>query len=108
MSQERILELRELLFQLERKIKPLEWDASRNQINEFKRKQLGVLQQEFSTLTNELNELSKVEWFFEVHKIYNFAGNFLNKLLDYMKIIAELAYLAWIWSKKIFWTRGEC
>jgi hypothetical protein len=61
MSDERILELRELLFQLERKIKPLEWDSSRNQINEFKKKQLGVLQEKHCTFSNELDELNKVE-----------------------------------------------
>ena len=38
MSPESISEVRELLFNLERKIKPLEWDNSRNQINEFKKK----------------------------------------------------------------------
>ena len=54
MSQERMSELRELLFNLERKIKPLEWDASRNQINEFKRLTLEKLKEEHSTLANEL------------------------------------------------------
>jgi len=57
MSQERINELRELLFQLERRIKPLEWDASRNQINEFKRQQLVKLQEDHSNFHNELTEL---------------------------------------------------
>jgi len=61
MSQERILELRELIFQLERRIKPLEWDANRNQINEFKKKQLKTLQEEFSTLTQELDILNNKE-----------------------------------------------
>ncbi len=59
MSQERIAELRELLFQMERKIKPLEWDASRNQINEFKRQQLGKLKEEFTALKSELQELER-------------------------------------------------
>ena len=59
MSQERISELREHLFNLERKIKPLEWDESRNQINEFKKIQLGKLKEEFSSLTTELNELEQ-------------------------------------------------
>ena len=54
MSQERISELRELLFHLERKIKPLEWDLSRNQINEFKKRQLVKLKEEREGLTNEL------------------------------------------------------
>ncbi|PIZ51517.1 hypothetical protein COY27_03405 [Candidatus Woesearchaeota archaeon CG_4_10_14_0_2_um_filter_33_13] len=59
MSPERISELRELLFNLERKIKPLEWDDSRNQINEFKKKTLVTLRVEHQTLTQELNELEK-------------------------------------------------
>jgi len=52
-------EIRELLFQLERKIKPLEWDLSRNQINEFKKQQLGKLKEEHISLSNELKELGK-------------------------------------------------
>ena len=59
MSQERISELRELLFGLERKIKPLEWDSSRNQINEFKKKTLENLQGEHSALLQELNGLEQ-------------------------------------------------
>jgi hypothetical protein len=59
MSQERILELRELLFQLERRIKPLEWDLSRNQINQFKKEQLTKLRTEFTTLNEELTNLNK-------------------------------------------------
>lgn len=54
-------ELRELLFILERKIKPLEWDSSRNQINEFKKVQLGKLKEDFSTLTSELTRLEEEE-----------------------------------------------
>ena len=57
MSQERNLELREQLFQLERRIKPLEWDAGRNQINEFKKQQLVKLREEFNTLQQELHGL---------------------------------------------------
>ncbi len=59
MAQERISELREHLFLLERKIKPLEWDANRNQINEFKKLELGRLQQEHSTLQSELQKLEQ-------------------------------------------------
>ena len=59
MSQERLLELRELLFQLERKIKPLEWDLSRNQINEFRKQELERLKQEHENCSKELNELQK-------------------------------------------------
>lgn len=61
MSQERVSELRELLFNLERKIKPLEWDASRNQINEFKKIQLDKLREEYSLLFEELNKLESPE-----------------------------------------------
>ena len=57
MSQERILELRELLFNLERKIAPLEWDANRNQINEFKKTTLDKLKLEQAALQNEFKEL---------------------------------------------------
>lgn len=60
MSQERITELREHLFQLERRIKPLEWDSGRNQINEFKKQQLVKLKEEFNTLQQELLGLEKV------------------------------------------------
>ena len=56
---ERVVELRELLFNLERRIKPLEWDASRNQINEFKKQQLQRLKEEHGSLVNELDELQK-------------------------------------------------
>lgn len=59
MSKERAAELRELLFNLEKRIKPLEWDHSRNQINEFKLEHLKKLQEEFSTLKTELEGLEK-------------------------------------------------
>ena len=59
MSEERLTQLREQLFQLERRIKPLEWDSSRNQINEFKKQQLVKLKEEFNTLTQELHGLEK-------------------------------------------------
>lgn len=59
MSKERMAELRELLFNLEKRIKPLEWDSSRNQINEFKLEQLKRLQEEFSNLKTELSGLEK-------------------------------------------------
>lgn len=60
MSKERISEVRELLFNLERRLKPLEWDASRNQINEFKRIEMQRLQQEHRTLLQELKELESI------------------------------------------------
>ncbi|NQV91350.1 hypothetical protein HQ489_02655 [Candidatus Woesearchaeota archaeon] len=59
MTQERILEIRELLFHLERRIKPLEWDASRNQINEFKKKELVVLREQHGVLIEELGGLDQ-------------------------------------------------
>lgn len=57
MSQERISELRELLFNLERKIAPLEWDANRNQINEFKKATLEKLKKEHTDLQEEFKGL---------------------------------------------------
>lgn len=60
MSQERILQLREILFQLERKIKPLEWDLSRNQIHEYRKQELGRLKDEHKICSKELNELEKL------------------------------------------------
>ncbi|MBI2666308.1 hypothetical protein HYX13_01720 [Candidatus Woesearchaeota archaeon] len=57
MSQERLSELKELLYHLERKLRPLEWDASKNQINEFKRTELGRLKEEFARLSAEAKEL---------------------------------------------------
>ena len=58
MSQERLKQLREQLFHLERQIKPLEWDANRNQINEFKKVSLQKLKEEHDTLFQELKELT--------------------------------------------------
>ncbi len=59
MSQERLTEIRMLLFELDRKIKPLEWDNSRNQINEFKKKTLETLKTEQDGLQQELNSLTQ-------------------------------------------------
>lgn len=53
-------EIRERLFNLERKIKPLEWDSGRNQINEFKKQELGRLKEEHVALATELEELEKL------------------------------------------------
>ena len=57
MSEERLTQIRDQLFSLERRIRPLEWDASRSQINEFKRAELQRLKQEQSTLLQELQAL---------------------------------------------------
>lgn len=59
MSQELITQLREQLFQLERRIKPLEWDAGRNQINEFKKLELVRLQAEHQELWKKLQDLEQ-------------------------------------------------
>lgn len=53
-------ELSEKLFELERRIRPLEWDASRNQINSFKKVQLGQLKVEWESLKKELVELESL------------------------------------------------
>ena len=59
MSAERISELRERLYLLERSINPLEWDMARNQINEFKRVELAKLKAERSSLLEELKGLDQ-------------------------------------------------
>ncbi|MBI1968820.1 hypothetical protein HYS49_02820 [Candidatus Woesearchaeota archaeon] len=59
MAEERLAELRKLLYGLERKIKPLEWDFSRNQINEFKKLELERLKKEHQTLHEELQGLAQ-------------------------------------------------
>ena len=60
MSKERISELREILFHLERKIAPLEWDNNRNQINEYKKTELGRLKEEHTLLAQELQLLEQI------------------------------------------------
>ena len=57
MSKERITELKELLVNLEKRMRPLEWDASRNQINEYRKQQLGQLKGELENLKQELTTL---------------------------------------------------
>ena len=59
MSKERAAEIRELLFHLEKRIRPLEWDSSRNQINEFKLEQLKKLQEDFVNFKTELAGLEE-------------------------------------------------
>ncbi|MBI2668455.1 hypothetical protein HYX14_01300 [Candidatus Woesearchaeota archaeon] len=54
MSEQRTQEIKDRLFQLDRKIRPLEWDATRNQINDFKRQDLQRLKDEHKILTDEL------------------------------------------------------
>lgn len=48
------VELRGKLLQLEKRIRPLEWDLSRNQINDFKRQELVKLKVEYANLLEEL------------------------------------------------------
>lgn len=58
---EKLSELQERLFQLERRIRPLEWDASRSQINEFKKIQLEKLKTEYELLQKEVQGLNVPE-----------------------------------------------
>ncbi len=62
MSEERTIQLREQLFLMERRMKPLEWDANRNQINEFKKQQLERMKGEFALLQQELQQLEKKQF----------------------------------------------
>ncbi len=57
MIPERLSEVRELLFKLERKMRPLEWDLNRNQINEFKKQELSRLKENYVQLQNEFTSL---------------------------------------------------
>ena len=59
MADSRLSELQDRIFEIERKIKPLEWDLSRNQINEFKKTTLGKLKEECTLLKGELAGLEK-------------------------------------------------
>ena len=59
MSQEQLVELRKRLVQLERRIRPLEWDSSRNQINEFRQKEYERLKEEHVYCLGELQTLEQ-------------------------------------------------
>ncbi len=59
MSQERVLQLKERLTQLERRIRPLEWDFNRNQINEYRQQEFQRLKEEHTQCLNELHELQQ-------------------------------------------------
>lgn len=59
MSQERITVIRGTIIALEKKIRPLEWDLSRNQINEFRKQELGRLKVQRDELGRELDMLLK-------------------------------------------------
>lgn len=61
MTKERLQELQEQLFQLERRIRPLEWDANRHQINEFKKAELTKLKGEQAALSSQVKELESVQ-----------------------------------------------
>jgi hypothetical protein len=60
MSKERISEIGLLMMELERKMRPMRWDLSRFQINEFRKKRLKEFEGEHTNLKNELEELQKV------------------------------------------------
>ena len=57
MTQERLIELQKKLFDIEKQLKPLEWDSSRDQINEFKKVQMEKLRIEHKSLLEEINQL---------------------------------------------------
>lgn len=54
----RAIEIRTLLISIERKMKPLEWDLNRKQINEYKKIELTKLKHEQETLLQELQTLA--------------------------------------------------
>ncbi len=54
MADERLVQVRERLISIERKLRPLEWDFSRNQINDFRKQELEKLKLEQATLQEEL------------------------------------------------------
>jgi len=54
MEGETIVELQGRLLQLEKRIRPLEWDNSRNQINDYKKQELAKLKVEQANLLEEL------------------------------------------------------
>ncbi|MBI2572311.1 hypothetical protein HYV86_00465 [Candidatus Woesearchaeota archaeon] len=60
MSAERISQLREQIIQLEKRLRQLEWDLARNQINVFQKKKLDQLRAEHTTLSSELASLESV------------------------------------------------
>jgi len=59
MSDERIMEIRTVLSDLEGKIRPLQWDADRRQINPYKKIELEKLSAQKGVLLEELNGLQK-------------------------------------------------
>lgn len=59
MSDERVMEIRTVLSELEGKIRPLQWDSDRNQINPFKKIELEKLTAQKGELLEELNGLQK-------------------------------------------------
>ena len=54
------MELQKRLFELDKKIKPLEWDSSRDQINEFKKLEMERLKAEFKSVSEEIAQLKSV------------------------------------------------
>ena len=54
MADERLTQVRERLISIERKLRPLEWDANRNQINGYRKQEFEKLKQEQTVLQEEL------------------------------------------------------
>ncbi len=54
MADERLIQVRERLISIERKLRPLEWDANRNQINDYRKKEFEKLRAEQVALQEEL------------------------------------------------------
>jgi len=60
MANEQLIQVRERLVVVERKLRPLEWDATRNQINDYKKQELAKLRLEQTTLQEELKRIVAV------------------------------------------------
>lgn len=60
MSQERISAINTALIALEKKIRPLEWDLSRNQIHDYRKHELDKLKVQRDELKQELQQLLNV------------------------------------------------
>ncbi len=60
MADEQLIQVRERLVVVERKLRPLEWDATRNQINDYKKQELAKLRLEQTTLQEELKRIVAV------------------------------------------------
>lgn len=61
MIPERALQIKGELVVLDKRMRPLEWDLSRNQINDFRKSQLLKLRELHHTLERELESLETVQ-----------------------------------------------